>query len=123
LKNCETIRSRIITRSVSFEVARISHEVAAARSCGRKPAESETKEVVSREAAAAIGRAQCAAAASRLKIIFRLNSVGFRPRLRAAIASRFRNGATSKSVSEGILYGPSLTLRVTKKMQSIPPLK
>jgi hypothetical protein len=105
----------IITRSVSegipygssltpFEVARLSHEVAAARSCGRKPAESETKKVVSREAAAGIGSAESAVAASRLKIIICLNSVGLHPRLRAAIASRFQNGATSK-----------LTLRVTKK--------
>jgi hypothetical protein len=51
--------------------------------------------VVSREAAAAIGRAEISAAASRLRIINFLNSVGLRPRLRAAIASRFRKGATS----------------------------
>jgi hypothetical protein len=58
----------LLARSASFEVARLSHEVAAARSCGRKPAESETKKVVSREAAAGIGRAESAVAASRLKV-------------------------------------------------------
>jgi hypothetical protein len=92
------------TREDPFEVAPLSHEVAAARNCGRKPAESETKKIASREAATAIGRAARAAAASRLKIIFCLVPVGLRPRprLRAAIASRFRKCATSK-----------LTLRVT----------
>jgi hypothetical protein len=37
--------------------------------------------VVSREAATGIGRAESAVAASRLKIIIGLNSVGLRPRL------------------------------------------
>jgi hypothetical protein len=60
--------------------------------------------VKSREAATAIGRAKCAAAASRLKIIFCLSTVGLRPRLHAAIASRFLKCATSKSVSEGLIY-------------------
>jgi hypothetical protein len=92
----------VVTRSVSFEVARFSREAAAARSCERKPAESEAKIVASREAAAAIGREEISAAASRLGLLFCLVPVGLRPRLHAAIASRFRNGATLK-----------LTLRVT----------
>jgi hypothetical protein len=44
--------------------------VAAAHSCGRQPAGSETKDVVSREAAAAVGRGEFAVAASRLKLFF-----------------------------------------------------
>jgi hypothetical protein len=83
----------------------ISREAAEASNCGRKPAESETKKILSREAATAIGRAECAAAASRLKIIFCLSTVGLRPRLHAAIASRFRKCATSKSVSEVSIVG------------------
>jgi hypothetical protein len=67
---------------------------------------------ISREAAAALGRAESAVAASRLKIIIGLKSAGLHPRLHAAIASRFRKCATSKCASEGIrLKNPSLALR------------
>jgi hypothetical protein len=79
-----------------FEVTRISREAAVARSCGRKPAERDKIESVSREAAAAIGREEIDVAASRLQIIICKSSVGLRPRLCAAIASRFRKCATSK---------------------------
>jgi hypothetical protein len=87
-------KSTVPTQSASIEVARLSREAAAARSCGRKPAVSETDKVSSREAATAIGRAERAAAASRLKISICLSSVGLHPRLHAAIASRFLKSAT-----------------------------
>jgi hypothetical protein len=70
LKILFRIEPAIKTRSVSFEVARFSRVAAAARSCGRKPAESKTKIIASREAAAAIGRAEFSAAASRLRHLF-----------------------------------------------------
>jgi hypothetical protein len=80
---------------ILFEIAPLSREAAAARSCGRKPAESETKIIASREAATAIGRAEISAAASRLRSLSCLVPVGLCPRLHAAIASRFRKCATS----------------------------
>src|SRR5690554_1411063 len=54
------------------------------------------KNAQSPEGATASGSTECAAAASRLSICFCLDSLGLRPRLRAAVASRLQNWAISK---------------------------
>jgi N-formylglutamate amidohydrolase len=69
-------------QSASFEDAPFGNrEAMAARSRGRNPRETRQEQDLSREAAAAMGRAEFAAAASRLATFFVSFSAGLRPQL------------------------------------------
>jgi len=80
----------------SLEVTLFSREATSADSCGRQPAVKYCKLNVSREAATVnCCHADCCRhfAAKR---VFRLDSLGLRPRLSADVASRLLKNATSK---------------------------
>ena len=62
-----------------FEVALFSHEVAAARSCGRQPADVNTHKPKAPKGAKASNDNKCAAAASRLSNLLRAFSRGLTP--------------------------------------------
>jgi hypothetical protein len=77
-----------------------SHVVAIAYSLGRKPKEIERKEPLAAKRRQQMDHAQIAVAASRLPGFLPSNPLGLHPRLHAAVASRLRKCATSKSGSD-----------------------